>query len=976
MIRAPLIYHYTIALVGFVILLLVTPASLAASNFAELLLFLGMSIMVKRAGFHVAPKVTHSLVGIVDVAALMVFGAAGAAWVAAPSGFISTYLIALRDKHIPRHDLLELASFSFGLKVLMAMIGSTLYFAIGGVREPALVLSPQNIIPVFGLCVGWFLLDHLAWVLAEALANGIAGAITFLRRVAKASITVELLPLPLSALLAFLFVTLDRGVFLLVAVGSVGVSVAVQRVADLAQVNRKREVELQTLNDFGRELSAARMDEQQILELVFRYAARVADTSDFAISLIDEQTREVDLRLRNRAGERQPPRFYPLGGLSAWVADNRRPLLLHDFTKETVPARAQVLTDEQTRSALFVPMISTEKVIGVISLQSQQPNQFTADHERIFSAMANQAAVAIEQARLYRAEQRRARQLETIAEVSQRVAGIFELEDLMGFVVALLKVNFDYYHVDIYLLDGDLLVHHAGTELEETSHPFVTIDETSLIGTVAKSGEPLLVNDVTQEQRYSFDPAAPNTAAELVVPLKAEGKLLGVLEVQSDQTGSFSPSDLFVMQTLGDQVALAIQEAELFTNMQQEAYISNALLQVSEAVGSLADINEILQTLVRITPLLVGVERCLVLMWDAQTSMLVGAEAYGLNDESLREFKGRRHTLAEIFSDPDHFMTAREFTLSPELAERWQTANALVLPLLIRGSLIGAFCVDAPYPLDERRFRLLIGIANQAALAIETVQLEMARDIQARLDQELMIGRTIQSSLLPDRPPMVEGFDLAAIWKPALQVAGDFYDFLPLLDEQWGIVIADVADKGVPAAIYMTLARTIIRAIGLGRATRRTPHQVLERANEIIMSDARTDLFVTVFYAVLDRQRKTLCYTSAGHNPPLWWRCQDETVEMLSSRGMALGVLSTVELYEHELSLQSGDIVVFYTDGVTEATNTDDEMFGLERLREAVTCAEHDSAQSVMDTLLNAVQEFVGRQEQTDDLTVVVLRCR
>ena len=281
------------------------------------------------------------------------------------------------------------------------------------------------------------------------------------------------------------------------------------------------------------------------------------------------------------------------------------------------------MTAQATRSALFVPLLTKDKTLGVMSVQSHQPHTYTREHERLFFGLATQAAVEIEQARLYRAQLRRTRQLETIAEVSQRVAGIFDLDELMEFVTALIKVNFAYYEVDIYLLQGSRLMHQAGTVPARSPHGF-EIHLTSLISTVATTGEPLLVNDVSKEPRFQFDPHAPRTAAELVVPLKAEGKLLGVLEVQADTPYAFSESDVGVMQTLGNQVSLAIQEAELFASVQQEAYISNALLQVADAVGSLNDIHAILEALVRITPLLVGVERCLVLLWDPHACTLVG----------------------------------------------------------------------------------------------------------------------------------------------------------------------------------------------------------------------------------------------------------------------------------------------------------------------------------------------------------------
>lgn len=976
--RLPLLYHYAVFFAGLSLLLVNTSFVTLAPQLSDLFIFLLLSLTVKRAGFHVAPKVTHSLVGIVDIAALMIFGAAGAGWVAGLSGFSHIVGISLRDRRLTRGSTFELAAFGFGLKAIMAVLGTALYVALGGVVGSAR-LTLADLLPVAVLCLFWFALDHLAWGVGEWLEKGWAGVLAFVRSARKASLLVELLPLPLGALLAYLHVNLERPIFSLVALGVVLASIAVQRGADLSRAYATREVALATLNDFSRAISAARLDEPQILELIYQYASRVTDTSNFAISLIDEHTEQVDLSLWFRDGVRQTPRRYPrMEGLAGWVAEQRRSLLVRDINTESLPVRGLLHTAQRTRSAVFVPLMTREKVLGVVSLQSVSPHRFTRDHERILIAMAQQAAVAIEQARLYRAEQYRVRQLETIAEVSQRVAGIFDLEDLMQFVVALLKVNFNYYHVDIYLLDDGTLVHHAGTEPEETLHAYVEVAETTLIGTVAQTGEPLLVNDVRTEPRFTMDPAAPDTMAELVIPLKAEGKLLGVLEIQSNRVDAFRESDQFVMQTLGDQVALAIQEAELFSSVQQEAYISNALLQVAEAVGGLNNVAEILDTVVRLIPLLVGVERCLVLRWDQQAGALVGSAAYGLNEDCARQFRGSRVSLDSIFAEgtPPTTPAPRDVSLPDELAQAWQMPSALVLPMVVRGALLGAFCVDSLAALDARRGQLVNGIANQTALAIETVELEAERDLRARLNQELAIARSIQTALLPDRTPQIEGYEIAAVWMPALQVSGDFYDFLPLLEDRWGFVVADVSDKGVPAAIYMTLTRTIIRAIGLGKATRRTPHQVLERANEIVLADARTDMFATAFYAVLDPAQRTLCYTSAGHCPPLLLHADNQAVEWLHGRGLPLGVQAGIELSEREFALQPGDVIVFYTDGVTEATNADYELFGDDRLLRAVLSAQPRGAQAVMESIVAAVKDFAGGQEQADDLTMVVLRCK
>src|SRR5690606_38473860 len=211
---------------------------------------------------------------------------------------------------------------------------------------------------------------------------------------------------------------------------------------------------------------------------------------------------------------------------------------------------------------------------------------------------------------------------------------------------------------------------------------------------------------------------------------------------------------------------------------------------------------------------------------------------------------------------------------------------------------------------------------------------------------------------------------VASFWQAARQVSGDFYDFLPLSDGLWGIIVADVADKGVPAALFMALSRTVLRTIAFSR---RDPDLVLQRANEIICNDTTSDLFVTVFYATYDPQQERWLYANAGHSPPLLLRHNGQ-VELLSGVGMALGVLEQIPIEGMSVTFRPGDTVLFYTDGVTEALNEDYDEFGLERLRLAASSAINGDAHAVMNAITTAVRDFAGDTPQTDDVTLVVMK--
>jgi sigma-B regulation protein RsbU (phosphoserine phosphatase) len=240
-----------------------------------------------------------------------------------------------------------------------------------------------------------------------------------------------------------------------------------------------------------------------------------------------------------------------------------------------------------------------------------------------------------------------------------------------------------------------------------------------------------------------------------------------------------------------------------------------------------------------------------------------------------------------------------------------------------------------------------------------------------RFAKELEIAKGIQQSFLPDSAPEIAGIELVAKNIPALEVGGDFYDFIPIAKDRWGLVIADVSGKGVPAALFMALSRTLIRASTMANAD---PAAAIGHANQLICEDSKTSMFVTLFYAILDSRAMTLHYVNAGHNPPLLLHGTSSDVMLLKAKGIALGVIDDVELQSVKVDLKPSDVLVFYTDGVTEAFNTNDKEFGEERLLKVIMENRHRPAQDIMEQILAAITAFAGERPQHDDITIMVLR--
>jgi PAS domain S-box-containing protein len=258
--------------------------------------------------------------------------------------------------------------------------------------------------------------------------------------------------------------------------------------------------------------------------------------------------------------------------------------------------------------------------------------------------------------------------------------------------------------------------------------------------------------------------------------------------------------------------------------------------------------------------------------------------------------------------------------------------------------------------------------------AIESIRdiTDMRRTEQTleRSKSELRIASDIQRSFLPERIPPFSGFDLAATFIPAMEVGGDFYDFIPG-EGKLGMVIADVSGKSVPAALFMALSRTIVR---INATHHEKGTDVLEDANNMISADSREGMFVTLFYGVLDQNSRSLIYANAGHPPPLLMRSSSKAFEKLDVTGIALGAFAGAKYEECRVDLASGDVLVLYTDGVNEAENSNSEQYGIERFCSIVRESCHLGAQGILDKILGDISQFCAGQAQFDDITMVVVK--
>jgi serine phosphatase RsbU (regulator of sigma subunit)/anti-sigma regulatory factor (Ser/Thr protein kinase) len=303
-----------------------------------------------------------------------------------------------------------------------------------------------------------------------------------------------------------------------------------------------------------------------------------------------------------------------------------------------------------------------------------------------------------------------------------------------------------------------------------------------------------------------------------------------------------------------------------------------------------------------------------------------------------------------------------------------QAGVKLTVPLVSQGELIGLLNLGArrseqDYSTDDKR--LLNTLATQAAPALRVAQLARQQQIEARererVEQELRVARVIQETLLPETTPALLGWRLEAYWQPARAVSGDFYDFLEFPDGRVGIIVADVTDKGVPAALVMATARSLLRSAAERLVA---PGEVLARANDQLCPDIPRNMFVTCLYLLLDPATGELTFANAGHNLPIYH--SHNGVVDLRANGMPLGLLPGMRYVEAQGRLEPGDSLLLYSDGIVEAHNINKEMFGFPHLHEVV--AGQPPGHNVIKILIQALDEFTGPDwEQEDDVTLLTI---
>jgi sigma-B regulation protein RsbU (phosphoserine phosphatase) len=495
-----------------------------------------------------------------------------------------------------------------------------------------------------------------------------------------------------------------------------------------------------------------------------------------------------------------------------------------------------------------------------------------------------------------------------------------------------------------------------------------------VVGQVALTRQPVLLNDVTAAESYVE--VNPGVRSELAVPLIAKNRLIGVLDIESEQTGYFRPEHLRLLTLTASRIAQAIENARLYARVSRQAQTLTVLNEISAELTSILELDPLLERVGQLLRRLIDYQMFSILLLDEKGETLITRYAWrfgsahapmrsvpitsGLVGVAVREWR--------MVNVPDVLQDARYVAMNPE------TRSELIVPLFHKGRIIGVLDLEHTRVgfFNEEHERVLTTLAAQVAIAIENARLYQAvRTQEAQLERDISMAREVQLRLLPAAAPEMANAEMAVRFLPARTIGGDLYDFVDYGPGRMAIVLGDVSGKAAPAALFAALMSGIMHSAAQQRPE---PAQMLAQLNDALQERMLDSQYVTMLFALWNDENRTLQVANSGAVQPIFCRsCDPVSVRV---EGFPLGMFPNVIYDELTVATQPEDVIVFISDGILDAENAEGEMYGQERLAGLLCNRREQAAQEIADAVLADVSRFQGEHDRFDDETIIVLKVR
>jgi sigma-B regulation protein RsbU (phosphoserine phosphatase) len=549
-----------------------------------------------------------------------------------------------------------------------------------------------------------------------------------------------------------------------------------------------------------------------------------------------------------------------------------------------------------------------------------------------------------------------------------------DLETLLIRTSELVRAVIQYRIFAIFLLNDrthDLRMRFQIGHTSETQRTRVPLGR-GVVGQVALTRQSILLNDVSNSDFYVA--ANPEVCSELAVPLIAKNRLIGVMDLESEHAGYFRAEHLHLLTLTASRIAQAIENARLYTRVSRQAQTLSVLNEVAVELTSILDLDPLLERVGQLLRRLIDYQMFTVMLLDEKGEYLITRYAWrfghthapkrrisiesGLVGAAVREW--RPINVPDVRKDP------RYLEMNPE------TRAELIVPLFYKGRVIGVLDLEhtrTSFFNDEHK-HMLTTLAAQVAISIENARLYQAvRRQEAQLERDISMAREVQLRLLPPVAPSHPHAEMAVRFLPARTIGGDLYDFIEYGDNRTAIVLGDVSGKAAPAALFAALVSGIMRSAATQQPD---PAQMLATLNDALQERKLDSQYVTLLFALWNDETRTLQVANSGAVQPIV--CRQGKSSVVRAEGFPLGLFADVSYDEYNLTTEPGDAIVFISDGISDAENDEEEMYGEERLS-AVLCANRGRpAADIAEAILADVTGFQGGHDRFDDETIIVLR--
>ncbi len=754
--------------------------------------------------------------------------------------------------------------------------------------------------------------------------------------------------------------------------------------------------------------ASAVTDMQSFYRKLHTIVGKLMYARNFFIALHDEKSKLItwpyhaDVKDTDDVWGPQPMADYRGG--TAYLLRNGQALWMKRDYKRMLKSGQFEQTGPTSADFIGIPLKGGNKILGALVVQSYTSRHtYTKQDVEILSFVAQHISTALTRARAIEETRQRNYELQIINSVQEGLASKLEMQGIYDLVGDKVRDIFDASAVTLATFELDKNILHLHYAIEKGRRNFIEpMPIPEIYMNFIRRGQPLLINNKMTEYIEEVDPGFKQLAGEmprsvLAVPLMMKGEMFGLITLQNmDRENAFSESDMRLLQTLANSMSVALENARLFDETQQRNAELAIINSVQEGLASKLDMQEIYD--------LVGEK--VREIFDANTVTLV---TFDLDKKTIHPRylfeKGQRFftestPISEVYLD--FIRRGQPLLVNNRLVEYFKgidpgfkplageiPMSALAVPLKMNGEMRGLISlqnIDRENAFSESDVRLLETLANSMSVALENARLwEQEKLYRKALQRELDIGREIQQGFLPEALPVADGWEIAASLMSAREVAGDFYDAFELPDGTIGLVIADVCDKGVGAALFMTLFRSLIRAaanLDYFEQTEKAdaPHSSTERLqraisltnNYIAETHGESGMFATLFFGILDPRDGKLRYINGGHESPLILRA-DNVRESLRATGPAVGVMPNYRFEIVETQLQVGDRFFAFTDGVPDCQNPHGEFFGRERLLDALG-RMNGSAPDLIAGIEADLRQYIGGANQFDDITLLGVR--